>query len=401
MFTSLERTVLIQSKRAFRAVCMVKQNIPLIFLIMFIRETHADLPNYVHLHTQEEIIDTHHVILNKLNICANTQNNDRSLLIAIKSAAVNMGQRETLRLTWLNEVKQYKIPYVFVLSSTRDRVLFEDLMQEDKLHNDLLIGKTIENYYNLTLKSIFILNWSMIHCSTRWLLYVDDDVIVNVRRVIDFIASVKNVSDSVLYCRIHDSIVSRDPQSKWFVSASTWPSSHFPTFCRGFGVLISPHILPALQKASTDISTQPKLWLDDVYINGIAAKAANVTPVFSEFQCCGDGGFQLFQTSLVLGEMGEQKILLENWRNIRRNSTHNLDMLGKRMLLMSDMPVLNKTLYYLAATSAENKVTQNRWIANYHAKTNYYGVSLAVSLIILIVLSRNRRLAHQVMTSHR
>jgi hypothetical protein len=373
-------------KPVWYASDVVSQMLVVFLLIISICKSQAGLPNYVHLHTEAEIMETHYVTLNKLNVCAHAPATENGIFIAIKSAAVNIAQRKIVRQTWLIDATQHEIPYVFVLGSTVESAFTDELLQEDREHNDLLIGKPIENYYNLTLKSIFILNWSKIHCSTRWLLYVDDDAIVNVKRAIALVASLKDKSERVLYCHVQDSEVIRDPNSKWYVPVSVWASPRYPIYCHGSGCLISPYVLPVLQKASIDTSTQPKLWVDDVYVNGITARSANVTPLHSEFYCCGFGGLQLFDTNIVLGEMGKQEALLEEWEKIRGNFTYNLGITNRSILLPSKTSILYQALHRPAVRLPKYKSALSYTTLDNDRMIIYYTLGLAITTVGAIIL---------------
>jgi hypothetical protein len=373
-------------KPIWHASDVASQMLVTICLIMWIRKSQATLPNYTHLHTEAEIMETHHVILNKLNVCAHAAATEHGIFIAIKSAVVNIEQRKIVRQTWLIDVMQHEIPYVFVLGATLDSALIDELLQEDQVHKDLLIGKPIDNYYNLTLKSIFILNWSKIHCSNRWLLYVDDDAIVNVKRAIALVASLKDKSERVLYCHVQDSEVIRDPNSKWYVPVSVWASPRYPIYCHGLGSLISPKVLLVLQKASIDISTQPKLWIEDVYVNGIAAQSANVTPLHSEFYCCGFGGLQLFEKNVVLGQMGKTEALLEQWNMIIGSTTRNLNLFTQSMLLKRNRSILNGMLQRLAVESSRKKSALKRTIVDNGTHVTFYILDLVIIIVVIIAI---------------
>ncbi|CAF4161700.1 unnamed protein product [Adineta steineri] len=273
-------------------------------IIVFIQELYAKLPDYVHVHTFEEIIETNYVLLDKLNICDDLKNMNNRILIAIKTAANNYIQRQIVRQTWLIEVKEHHIPYVFVLGSTNDEKLIDEILDEDNIYNDLLIGKPVDNYYNLTLKAMFIFAWTKVHCPSRWLFYVDDDTIINAQQVIDFISLRKNVLNRVLYCHMGQHFARRNPQSKWFVPMSIWEPALYPKYCQGWGWLIPPNVLSLLHDTSISNLTEPKLWIDDVFMTGIVAEVAGIELIESPMACCGRRDSELYEKSLLLAQMG-------------------------------------------------------------------------------------------------
>ncbi|CAF0862723.1 unnamed protein product [Adineta steineri] len=228
------------------------------------------------------------------------------ILIAIKTAANNYIQRQIVRQTWLIEVKEHHIPYVFVLGSTNDEKLIDEILDEDNIYNDLLIGKPVDNYYNLTLKAMFIFAWTKVHCPSRWLFYVDDDTIINAQQVIDFISLRKNVLNRVLYCHMGQHFARRNPQSKWFVPMSIWEPALYPKYCQGWGWLIPPNVLSLLHDTSISNLTEPKLWIDDVFMTGIVAEVAGIELIESPMACCGRRDSELYEKSLLLAQMANE-----------------------------------------------------------------------------------------------
>lgn len=280
--------------------------------------TDTELPSYAHLHTSAQIEETREVLLDKVNVCHRAQYNRSQLLVAIKSAAGNIAQRRIVRQTWLADVTRHGVPHVFILGSAVNNVsLRVNLLAEDDQHEDLLIGRFVDGYYNLTLKSMFVVGWAKMNCPNRWLFYVDDDVIMNVQNVVRFMSSVDQLARRALFCHRGHRLVHREPQSKYFVSRSIWPPDEFPKYCYGWAYLIPPDVVPLLHEAATDRNIQPKLWLEDVFMTGIAAKAAGVQVAHSSFVCCRRRKRDYYEKNLVLGEMGKGKELLESWKLVR------------------------------------------------------------------------------------
>ncbi|CAF1115380.1 unnamed protein product [Adineta ricciae] len=292
----------------------------LIWLITRIQQNSAVLPSYVHVHTPAEIMEINYVVLHQVSLCEDSQYADSQLFIAIKSAVNNLNQRELVRQTWLPEVIRYRIPYVFMLGSTNDEEMFEKLLVENRNYHDLIIGKFVDDYYNLTLKSIFTVTWASVHCSSRWLLYVDDDAIINIRNVIRFFNTKKDVLNLNIFCNKGVRQVHREVQNKWYVPESVWLDEKFPEFCYGSGYLIPSDVLTVLSSTLISNTTTPKLWLEDVFVTGIAAKAANIKIVSTGFVCCQVRSARLFKENMVLGQMGKDKKFLESWKAVQKKS---------------------------------------------------------------------------------
>src|SRR5947209_3106482 len=104
-------------------------------LMPLINSLSNSLPNYVHLHTAEEIRETEFINVNKPDLCKNST--DQHLLIAVKTAPDHLEQRDLIRSSWLNGTK---VPHVFVLGMTTDKELLKEIIEEDRVHQDLIIG---------------------------------------------------------------------------------------------------------------------------------------------------------------------------------------------------------------------------------------------------------------------
>ena len=326
----------------------------IIILVVLTNDVSTDLPKYVHPHTMDEIGETNYVLLDKLDVCQSFDTKNHNFFVAIKTAAENRNQRNILRQTWLADVVEHHIPYIFVLGATNDEQLIREILVEDRTYNDLLIGKPVDNYYNLTLKGLFLLAWTETYCSDHWLLYVDDDSIVNIKKAIEFMGSVKNQTDRVIYCQLMRQAVIRNPNSKWFVPASIWPRRRYPTYCSGNGYLIPPTTLPLLRKTATNSSMQPKLWIEDAFITGIAAEAARIKLINAPFRCCMDGNTVLFNEVILLGQMGKQEQLIRAWKSLGRNLTLNTKTQPQISISMIDVSRFDRQGYRLIKRTWNN-----------------------------------------------
>ncbi|UJR11121.1 hypothetical protein I4U23_015303 [Adineta vaga] len=367
-----------------------------VFFLICVQQTLANIPNYVHLHTSEEIMETNYVILHKLNLCKDFQYTNSQLFIAIKSSTKNSHQRQLVRQTWLPEVLQYHIPYVFVLGSTNDGELLEKLLEEDKQYHDLIIGRFVDDYYNLTLKSIFTLTWTKVYCPTRWLLYTDDDAIINVENIVQFIASVKDLLNRNVFCEKGPRRVHREFDSKWYVPESVWPKQNYPEFCYGWGYLIPSNTLPLLQNMLADNKTKPKLWIEDVFVTGIATKAAGIKVVQAAFACCNLRYRHLFKTNMVLGQMGKDEDFLESWTMVQGKTIlsqrkepkyyitkNDISSFDRNGLLMGTSKVINETLL--------NTLPRINYMSSSNRSYFWHGI-LVILFVILLYLGLSQQI---------
>ena len=352
---------------------------------MSVCQTSISLPDYVHAHTMEEIAEANYVLLDKLDLCQSSENSNVSFLIAIKTSPGNREQRNVLRRTWLIEVMEHRIPYIFVIGDTKNQQLAEELLIEDTTYNDLLIGKPVDDYYNLTLKIVFLMAWTKHYCPTHWLLYMDDDSIVNTQNAIDFVTSKQNETDRVIYCTLMDQTVIRELDSSWFVPKSIFKPETYPPFCSGNGYLIPANTLPLLHQAATTRSMEPKLWIDDAFITGIVADVAGVKLISSPLLCCIDGEIKLFNESVLLGQMGKLDEMLNAWKSIRENWT---DSNLTHSLVLRSKPKISRFSKqgYPLTIQSQNSATFFDLAILKHA-TNLIQHPLSVGVVLLMIIA--------------
>ena len=60
---------------------------------------------------------------------------------------------------------------------------------ESEQYNDIIIGDFNENYYNQTLKVEMGFEWSILYCDFEFLLKCDEDVFVNIPRLLQLLVS--------------------------------------------------------------------------------------------------------------------------------------------------------------------------------------------------------------------
>jgi hypothetical protein len=362
-------------------------------IIVFVYKVFADLPDYVHLHTMEEIAETNYVLLDKFDICNSSENSSSGIIIAIKTSPMNRDQRNSLRKTWLVEVVEHRIPYVFVMGAPTDQELVEELLMEDKTHNDLLIGKPVDNYYNLTLKTIFVLAWAKTYCPTHWLLYVDDDSIVNIQKAIDFVTSVKSETESAIYCYVVYHEVIRNRRSKWYVPISIWEPVYYPPYCLGNGYMIPPNTVLLLHQAATMNSMKPKLWLEDVYITGIVTEAVRIKLIQSHslFHCIAYGDIKLFKWSVVLGPMGNHKELLLSWQSLRGKLTSNITVKPAGLTQMTRISRFNRQGYLLTTKVEKSATLLEIAVEKYFSHVIDYLLPLGIMFLMIMAFLRFRK----------
>lgn len=327
------------------------------------------------LHSSAEISSTDLILLNKNDLCQKHTSADP--LILVKSGINNRKERDSIRSTWADYAwQEFRVKTLFVLGSSSDATVMRSVLEEDIKNNDILLSFFNDAYYNLTLKTIFTLNWISTYCDDRWILYVDDDSLVNV----DLLTKVTSKSSDYnsITCRVlRNKPPYRTAGSKWFVPKSVWSQSNYPDYCLGIGFLLPPEAGHRLRDAAVSNETQPKLWIDDVFVTGIATTPAKLKLSDSDaFSCCGSKLVtkESFKHTLVFGEVKPPSVLIQVWTNMTGRS-----------------PVPDKQDYQrviLKTRSAQSRLLHQN---NLPSSIMYITIVLCCLFVILTVCSGSRR----------
>ena len=125
-----------------------------------------------------------------------------SLFVAVISAPKYFHKRNIIRQTWKRHLQMQPdlgfmnlAGFGFIVGLTvDDNEIQKRIEEESATYGDILQIEMIDDYYNLTLKVVGLLNWINDHCSrVDFVLKVDDDVYVNVQNLL---AVMKNLNSS-------------------------------------------------------------------------------------------------------------------------------------------------------------------------------------------------------------
>ena len=225
--------------------------------------------------------------LNNADVCSSNV----FLLFIVNSALENGEKRDIIRETW-GSVKEYsgaQIRVVFLIGEYRKPTamstgeLNERLKAESDTHVDLIKGNFIDDYANMTYKTVMGLYWMNTYCSrASFVMKTDDDVSINLFKVVDFLQEISQTQSKLstfFYGRCLQPFPERSKSSKWYISSSDYKHWLYPPFCMGGGYILSNEVASQIYRATTKV---PFFWMDDVYI-GFCAGLANIKPIDNYF----------------------------------------------------------------------------------------------------------------------
>ncbi|XP_044765255.1 beta-1,3-galactosyltransferase 5-like [Coccinella septempunctata] len=215
----------------------------------------------------EIIYESGHIDVN-FQICPH-QGSDLKLLIAVTSAPSHENARTAIRETWGNFAIRKDIAVAFMLGISSNETVNSNIKREQNLFGDIIQGKFIDTYDNLTLKTISMLEWVDKFCSkANYVLKTDDDMFINISRLLDFILK-RTRETRAIYGRLAKKWKPiRNKKSKYYISPQQYKPAIFPDFTTG-----PAYLLPATLAKELYISALNHTYfkLEDVFITGIVA----------------------------------------------------------------------------------------------------------------------------------
>lgn len=209
-------------------------------------------------------------------ICSQNET-DLKLLIVVISSPINFNLRQAIRETWGQKSLQKNFKVVFIVGSSNSTIESR-IASENKQHDDVICGKFLDSYNNLTLKTVSILDWVNSNCpNAKFILKADDDSFINVQNIFKVISIHENDKKSI-YGRIgYGWSPFREPASKYYISYDEFPDPKLPDFATGPAYMMTSDCVRILYE---EVLKQNYLKLEDVLVTGIAARNVGITRVF-------------------------------------------------------------------------------------------------------------------------
>lgn len=122
----------------------------------------------------------------KLDICV-YQPSKRLLIIAMMLIrAESFEKRRLIRSLYSNNLIDYDMKILFVIGRSKNETVNNiELINEQKIHNDIVQFDFLDSYHNLTKKSMHSLGFAYKHCpNAMFVLKIHDDVVFNKDQII-------------------------------------------------------------------------------------------------------------------------------------------------------------------------------------------------------------------------
>ena len=215
------------------------------------------------------------VFIDEPEACSSNHN----IVILVKTAVVNFPHRRAIRETWAKSAKQnHNIGTLFVVARSLKQDVMDQVNEESKQHRDILMADFVDSYYNLTLKTVFTLNWINQTCRSAFAAIVDDDVILNPENLLQLTESGRVNRSLHCFPQLNARPV-RDPLHKNYMPQDLYPADFWPNYCVGQGVVMSGAIAGDLVAGAFREDTQPKVYIEDVFMFGIVAERLGISVI--------------------------------------------------------------------------------------------------------------------------
>ncbi|CAH0598130.1 unnamed protein product [Chrysodeixis includens] len=192
------------------------------------------------------------------------------LLVLVTSAPAHAAARDAVRLTWGHYAARADVALAFVLGAP-PAALRPAIAAEDALYGDVIVGRSLDTYSNLTLKTLSMLEWADTYCPRApRLLKTDDDMFINVPRLLEFASAPAraNATRTIWGKVVRRALPKRTTKSKYYVSPLQFPARVFPDFATGPAYLLTADCIRPLLAAAP---AEPYVRLEDVFVTGVLA----------------------------------------------------------------------------------------------------------------------------------
>lgn len=208
--------------------------------------------------------------------CRFTDDDDKQLMIIIKSSAKNEAMRDSVRKTWgvYRKERQVEVMPIFVVGRAENAELRKRVEKESEQNGDVLVISTIDSYRNNTFKLFAAIDYAEnpIKCeSPDYIFLVDDDYIVHIPNLINH-AKTKNENDLVYEGFVFDTSPFRMKIHKHSISLAEYPYSRYPPYVSAGAVFLTSGTVKLFKSFMRSLQMFP---FDDVF-TGILAKMVGI-----------------------------------------------------------------------------------------------------------------------------
>ncbi|CAN7948987.1 unnamed protein product, partial [Ixodes hexagonus] len=169
----------------------------------------------------------------------------------------------------------YRWTTVFFVGLSADGNTTQQVEEEASIYGDVVVLPYMDSYRNMTYKFVYGMKWTIENCpSVKYIVKMDDDFVVNVLKVIDYLDKLPKDGRLEFHCNVYRNVhVHRNATSKWYLPEEVYRRKIYPQYCAGGCTIFNAEALRGLYDASFSL---PFHAIDDVYVTGEASLVAGV-----------------------------------------------------------------------------------------------------------------------------
>uniref|UniRef100_A0A8C2HXZ9 Hexosyltransferase n=1 Tax=Cyprinus carpio TaxID=7962 RepID=A0A8C2HXZ9_CYPCA len=260
----------------------------------------------------------YHFILDEPDKCKQ----DPFLVFMVPVAPHQLDARNAIRSTWGNEssVQGKAVLTLFLVGLTGGAEAQQQLEEESRQHRDLVQSNFVDSYFNLTIKTMVIMDWLATRCpQAAYAMKVDSDMYINVENLMSLLLSPNTPRQNYITGHLMwDRPVIRDKNSKWYVAEELYPEPKYPTYLLGMGYVFSNDLPEKIVEASKEVKP---FNIEDAYV-GACLKLLGVAPSSppdpSQFRAyLGQYNREDF-LRVITTILGSPQQLIDIWKDVKR-----------------------------------------------------------------------------------
>uniref|UniRef100_A0A8C1TZ71 Hexosyltransferase n=1 Tax=Cyprinus carpio TaxID=7962 RepID=A0A8C1TZ71_CYPCA len=247
---------------------------------------------------------------------------DPFLVLMVPVAPHQLGARNAIRSTWGNEssVQGKAVLTLFLVGLTGGAEAQQQLEEESQQHRDLLQSNFVDSYFNLTIKTMVIMDWLATRCrQAAYAMKVDSDMYINVENLMSLLLSPNTPRQNYITGHLmRNEVVIRDKNSKWYVVEELYPERKYPTYLLGMGYVFSNDLPEKLVEASKKVKP---FNIEDAYVGACLKQlgmAPSSPPDPSQFKLfLGQYNRKDF-LRVITTILGSPQQLIDIWKDVKR-----------------------------------------------------------------------------------
>lgn len=155
--------------------------------------------------------------ISELSLAKKDISSDTNVILLVISRCDSYKKRTAIRHMLINSTDlhfNYKLIFTF---SSNSCIKMDLIQQENQVFSDLLIVQTDDNYRTVALKLFSAFNFihNLTLSSLKWLVKLDDDIILNTYKLDEYLRQNGSYFKGSIQCRVNNGIPMRDINQKW------------------------------------------------------------------------------------------------------------------------------------------------------------------------------------------